>query len=131
MFKAQDIMITDVITVRADTPIYEAMKILVENSISGLPVVDKNMVLVGIITEKDMLCLLVEGDIERRQTVGDYMNKKVVCFRSDDDILSICDFFTKSSFRRFPIIKDGKMAGIVSRRDIIKLILKLRPTKEK
>ena len=126
MFKAKDIMVTDVITVTTDTPIYEAMRLLAMKGISGLPVIDNNMNLTGIISEKDVLHILVDGDIKTKQTVSDYMNRKVASFSQDDDVLDICDFFIKSTFRRVPIVTDGKLAGIISRHDIIKLILKLR-----
>lgn len=126
MFKAKDIMSTDVITVTTDTPIYEAMRVLAVKGISGLPVIDSNMNLAGIISEKDMLHILIDGDIQTKQTVADYMNRKVASFDQDDDVLDICDFFIKSTFRRVPIVADGKLAGIISRHDIIKLILKLR-----
>jgi CBS domain-containing protein len=126
MFKAKDIMSKDVITVTIDTPIYEAMRILAVKGISGLPVIDDKMNLAGIISEKDMLHILVDGDIQTKQTVSDYMNRKVASFGPDDDVLDICDFFIKSTFRRVPIVADGKLAGIISRHDIIKLILRLR-----
>ena len=126
MFKAKDIMVTDVITVTTDTPIYEAMRLLAMKGISGLPVIDNNMNLTGIISEKDVLHILVDGDIKTKQTVSDYMNRKVASFGQEDDVLDICDFFIKSTFRRVPIVTDGKLVGIISRHDIIKLILKLR-----
>jgi CBS domain-containing protein len=126
MFKARDIMSKDVIAVTTETPIYEAMRILAVKGISGLPVIDNNMNLTGIISEKDMLQILVDGDIQTKQTVSDYMNRKVASFGPDDDVLDICDFFIKSTFRRVPIVTDGKLSGIISRHDIIKLILKLR-----
>jgi CBS domain-containing protein len=126
MFRAKDIMSSDVITVTTDTPIYEAMRLLAVKGISGLPVVDNSMNLAGIISEKDMLHILIDGDIQTKQTVSDYMNRKVASFSQDDDVLDICDFFIKSTFRRVPIVQDGKLTGIISRHDIIKLILKLR-----
>ena len=51
MLKARDIMNTNVVSVKKDTPIFEAVKLLVENNISGLPVVEDDMTLVGILSE--------------------------------------------------------------------------------
>ncbi len=53
MLRARDVMSTNVISVKKDAPIFEAVKLLVENNISGLPVVEDDMTLVGILSEKD------------------------------------------------------------------------------
>jgi len=57
MIRAKDIMSTNVISVKKDDPIFEAVKLLVENNISGLPVVDDDMILTGILSEKDVVDL--------------------------------------------------------------------------
>ncbi len=134
MFDITDIMKADVITVKKDTPIYEAMERLVENNITGLPVVDDNMALVGIVTEKDMLRLLVDLDIlkleseldESSTCVAKYMTEEVVSFSPEDSLLEICDCLLEKNFRRIPIVSDGKLVGILSRKDIIGHMLKLR-----
>ena len=134
MFEITDIMKTDVITVKKDTPIYEAMERLVEHNITGLPVVDDNMALVGIVTEKDMLRLIVdldvlkwESDLDESSTcVEKYMTKEVVNFAPEDSLLEICDCLLKKKFRRIPIVSDGKLVGILSRKDIIAYMLELR-----
>ncbi len=134
MFDITDIMKTDVITVKKDTPIYEAMQQLVENNITGLPVVDDNMALVGIVTEKDMLRLIVDLDIlklvseldESSTSVAKYMTEEVVSFSPEDSLLEICDCLLEKNFRRIPIVSDGKLVGILSRKDIIGHMLELR-----
>ena len=134
MFEITDIMKTDVVTVKKDTPIYEAMERLVEHNITGLPVVDDNMALVGIVTEKDMLRLIVdldvlkwESDLDESSTcVEKYMTKEVVSFAPEDSLLEICDCLLKKKFRRIPIVSDGKLIGILSRKDIIGYMLDLR-----
>ena len=134
MFEITDIMKTDVVTVKKDMPIYEAMERLVEHNITGLPVVDDNMALVGIVTEKDMLRIIVdldvlkwESDLDESSTcVEKYMTKEVVNFAPEDSLLEICDCLLKKKFRRIPIVSDGKLVGILSRKDIIGYMLKLR-----
>ena len=134
MFEITDIMKTDVITVKKDTPIYEAMERLVENNITGLPVVDDNMVLVGIVTEKDMLRLVVELDMLKLESeldegstcVEKYMTEDVVSFSPEDSLLEICDCLLESNFRRIPIVSNGKLVGILSRKDIIGYMLEVR-----
>jgi len=125
LFKVKDIMSKDVITVKPTTPILEAVKILVEQNISGLPVVSDDMQLLGIVTEKDLLNLLYNPSNEY-QSVSDLMSEDVICFNENDDLIKVCERLLKSSFRRVPILAKGKLVGVVSRRDLIKFILKVR-----
>ena len=125
IFKAKKIMTTDVAYVKKDTPIYEAMRILIERNITGLPVVNDDMSLAGIISEKDVLRLLY--DIEDKPgNVEDFMTKGTVSFNEEDSVIDIAECFIKNNFRRVVITSGGKLAGIVSRKDIIKTILHLR-----
>jgi CBS domain-containing protein len=125
MSKAQTIMKTDLMTVNTNTPIYEAIATLVQNNITGLPVVNDDMTLAGIITEKDVLKLLY--DIEDKPgTVEDFMTQKVVSFDCKDDLIDVSDSFKKGDFRRVPILEHGKLVGIISRKDVIAHIAKLR-----
>jgi CBS domain-containing protein len=126
MFKLDTLMVKEVLTVYPETNIYTAMRVLLDNRISGLPVIDKDMNLVGIISEKDMLRLLI-GDEDRKDgTVEQFMTKQVKAFSPDDSAVDLCEFFMSSPVRRVPITRDGKLAGVVSRRDILKLIMKLQ-----
>ncbi len=130
MVKAKDIMKKDVITVKRNTPIQEAIKILVDNKITGLPVVNDDMTLVGIISEKDILrilanmdLLMVLDDIKKSDvTVEDFMTKDVVAFEQYDTLSDVCDCLIKKNFRRVPILSDGEVVGIISRRDLVKYI---------
>jgi CBS domain-containing protein len=125
MFKAKDIMKTDLITVNRHTPIHEAISILVENNITGLPVVDDDMSLAGIISEKDMLGLLYNIE-DKPGNVEDFMTKQVMFFDQEDSLIDITESFIEENFRRVPIVTEGKLVGIISRKDIIAYILKLR-----
>lgn len=124
-------MQTDVITVKNQTSISEAIQVLVDNNISGLPVVDDDMTLVGIITEKDILkampdletLMLSDNEQDNSYKVEDFMTKDVVSFDLKEDLIAICECLTKSSFRRVPIVSEGKLVGIISRKDLIKYIL--------
>jgi CBS domain-containing protein len=122
MNEIKAIMTTDIITVGQRTPIYDALEILLENDITGLPVVNDDMTLVGIITEKDILKLLsvLEDD---SATVEDFMAKEVISFDEQEDLIAVCECLINNDFRRVPILKDGKLTGIISRKDIIKYIL--------
>lgn len=126
MFEVSKIMNRDVVSVNSHTHVYDAMNLLIENRISGLPVVDDENNLIGIISEKDMLGLLVEREISKDQLVGDFMTRNVKTFAPEDSIIDISEFFISSHVRRVPIVKEGKLAGVISRADIIKLIVELR-----
>ena len=130
MLKAKDIMKKKVITVKRDTSIQEAIRILVDNNITGLPVVNDDMTLAGIISEKDVLrflsdldLLMLLEDIKKSDaTVEDFMTKKVVAFDRDDTVSDVCDCLVKKNFRRVPILSEGEVVGIISRKDLIKYI---------
>ncbi len=122
MFDTKTVMTTDVITVKRHTPIGRVVEILVDNDITGLPVVNDDMTLAGIISEKDVLSLLVDLEDESAK-VEDFMTKEVVSFEQNEDLIAICECLVENNFRRVPIVADGKLVGIVSRRDIIKNIL--------
>ena len=126
MLRARDVMSKDVISVKNETPILEAIKILVENHISGLPVVKDDMTLTGILSEKDAIVLFYESDEAENKTVSDYMTSPAVCFEEGEALLNVCDFLAKNIFRRVPITLNGKLVGIISIRDVLKSILQLR-----
>ena len=125
MFKAKDIMKGDVITVTRQTPIYEAIRILVEGNVTGLPVVDDELQIVGIVTEKDVLALLYNIE-DRMGKVEDFMTEEVVCFDENDSLIGITECLIGSHIRRVPITSQGRLVGVISRKDIIAYILKLR-----
>ena len=121
MHETRTIMSTDVVSVRRDAPIYEAIELLVAKDITGIPVVNDDGTLAGIVTEKDILSLL--GDVRfATGTVEQYMTRDVVAFDVEEDFIAICECLMKNHFRRVPILSDGKLVGIVSRHDIIKYI---------
>ena len=126
MLRAKDVMSKDVISVKNETPILEAIKILVENHISGLPVVKDDMTLMGILSEKDAIVLFYESDEADNKTVSDYMTSPAVCFEEGEALLNVCDFLAKNIFRRVPITSNGKLVGIISVRDVLKSVLQLR-----
>jgi len=164
-FKVSNIMRTEVISVRKDTPIGEAIREMIVNNITGMPVINDRMTLLGIISEKDLLKLLYDyennllndklsgdeydaeayneknelmetcsyllKDISKRElldllyecgtssVVGDFMTEEVVSLNVDDDLAKVCKCFMKHSFRRVPITSQGKLVGIISRKDIL------------
>ena len=121
---AEEFMTKKVVSVKKDTPIYEALELLRTNDISGMPVIEDDMTLAGIITEKDVLGLLyAEGD-DQNKTVDFFMTQPAVSFRVDESLKNVCDFLIVKHFRRVPVVSTkGKLVGIISRPDIINYII--------
>jgi CBS domain-containing protein len=127
MLKVEDVMIRDVISVKQDTPIYEAMALMRKHNITGMPVIDDDMTLVGVITEKDVLRLFCGDEEDNNKTVGFFMTRPAVSYRVDESLQSVCDFMMVNYFRRVPVVsKKGKLVGIISRPDIIDYIIEQR-----
>ncbi len=126
MLRARDVMSRNVISVQKDTSILEAVKLLVENNISGLPVVEDDMTLVGILSEKDVVELFYDSEQAENKTVEDYMTYPAVYFEDNNALLNICDFLVKNIFRRVPVTSNGKLVGIISIQDILNTVLQLR-----
>lgn len=126
MLPVKSIMTADVISVVPTTPIYEALNLLAANKISGIPVVNSEDHVVGVLSEKDVLRILVDKKLDVKSTVDDYMSRNIVCFTEEDSAIEVCKFFIRSNIRRVPIVREKKLVGIVSRADIIPLILEAK-----
>ena len=123
MLKAKDLMTKEVITVNEEMSVVNLAKILCENKISGVPVVDKDKKLVGVVTEKDLVNIIFSGNV-RNTKVGDIMSRNIIKFTPDTDIDKIALAISEKNVRRVIIVDDkDKVVGIVSRRDIIKMLI--------
>jgi len=125
MCRAKDIMTSEVICVRKDTPILEAIQIMVNNNITGVPVVEEDMTLIGMLSEQDVLRLFHTHEEEKNRTAGEFMTQPAVFFEENDRMLDICYRLRDYSIRRVPVTSDGKVTGIISRADILKRIMQL------
>ncbi len=118
MITAKDVMIPWVVTTTRQTPVYKAIDLMLENKVSGLPVVDDDRVLVGFISERDILQVyntkIQLGDM----TVKDLMATPAISFDKDDTLDDIWACLLRNNFRRVPVTSSGKIVGIVSRLDI-------------
>ena len=126
MLKAKDIMTTQVITATKDTPILEALELLAKNNITGIPVVEDEMTLVGILTEKDVLRLFYTNDDLTKETVNSFMTQPAVYFDENEALGDVCECLMNYFLRRVPVTSNGKVVGIISRPDIIEYILQQR-----
>ncbi len=118
MITAKDVMIPWVVTTTRQTPVYKAIDLMLENKVSGLPVVDDDRVLVGFISERDILQVyntkIQLGDM----TVKDLMATPAISFDKDDTLDDIWACLLRNNFRRVPVTSSGRIVGIVSRLDI-------------
>ena len=126
MLRAKDIMTEEVISVKKDVPIFEAVELLTKNEITGVPVVEDDMTLVGILTEKDVLKLFYASKDVENETVNDFMTQPAVHFDENESLPDVCGCLMKNLFRRVPVTSKGKVVGIVSRPDILEYILRLK-----
>lgn len=127
---ASEYMVCDLITFREEQPIHEVINTLLERKISGAPVVNRKGDLVGIISEKDCLRVLLDDAYYNNplfdRKVKDYMNESVITVEADTDIICVAKAFIESNFRRYPVVdRSGKLVGQISRRDVLKASLKL------
>lgn len=147
--QAKDIMTRDVISVGPDDKIEEVVRILLDNKISGLPVIDEDGYLLGVVTEKDLMIRASElklpfyvtlfdsiiflanpirfNEEVRRYTatqVKDAMSDKVVVVEEDTPIAKIVEIMRGKEVNRVPVVRKGKLVGIITRNDILKALVK-------
>ncbi len=121
--KAADIMTATVLTVKKDMMLTDVIALLLRWHISGLPVVDDDDNLIGIVSEIDLVNLAFDGNA-RDTTVEEVMTTSVVSFGPNALLAEMASCFSKQRLRRVPIVGNGKVVGIVSRRDILREMLR-------
>ncbi len=119
---ARDFMVRDLVTLAPDTDVFEAIGHLLKNSISGAPVVDGERKYLGVFSEKTSMKVLIDAAYEQVPST------KVAAFANTDfrrviseetDLLSCAQMFLDTPYRRLPVLRDGKLVGQVSRRDVL------------
>lgn len=137
----RDVMTSTVITIKRDADLHEAARLLSENKISGMPVVDDNNRVIGVVSEADVLILAgmkkehTFKDILRNilgepvpakkggNKVKDVMGFPPITSKADDDIGEVAKILDDRRIKRLPVVDDdGKLIGIISRADIVKAI---------
>ena len=119
---AQDIMARSEATLSPDTDIYVAMKQLLKRKLTGAPVVDEKHSLIGMLTERDCLKVLVGGALDGLPsgTVRDYMTSPAESIAPTASLYDIVHMFLTRSYRKFPVVdRSGTVVGQVSRRDAL------------
>lgn len=134
--KARQIMTTPVVTVAAMTPLGEIARVLVRHRISGVPVVGESGELLGIVTEADLVVLEAPPAPKRRwpfarpraqkerRTAADVMTKDVITVSEDALVSEIAAVMVRRGVKRVPVVAAGKVVGIVSRRELIAILMR-------
>jgi len=141
--KAQDVMVHDVLTVKPETNVTDAIKILSEHDISALPVIDAKGDLVGILSEADLLPRAEDDEHRHRwwveallpasklaqefskahgQKVSEVMSTHLVTASEDTPVSEVAALLERHRIKRVPIVANGKLVGIVSRSNLIQAL---------
>jgi CBS domain-containing protein len=148
--KAKEIMSQNVITIGKDTTIEEIAHLFIEKNISGVPVVDRENKVIGMVTQKDLLYKDVEphfppvleilggliflGGVkhyneELKKLVAtkaeDIMTAKVISIDEEEDVERVAELMVEKDINRIPVLRDGKLVGIIGRSDMVKYIAKM------
>ncbi|SER01045.1 CBS domain-containing protein [Lentzea xinjiangensis] len=133
--RTRDVMTTDVVVVGPDTPARDAARLLAERGFTALPVVDASGALVGVVTEAELLRnrlpqdprWLVHGEpVEARRppadAVAQVMTTPPVAVDPNTDLAEVAGLMLEQGVRSVPVVRDGRLAGIVTRRDMLRSI---------
>lgn len=116
-----DVMKTDLVTLTPGTEIVRAMATLLETGVSGACVLDQEGELVGVLSKRDCLKAALSASYYRQWggTVADYMSPDPQTLDANLDLVSACETMIVSSYRRFPVLRQGRFVGQISRTDLL------------
>jgi CBS domain-containing protein len=139
-----DFMTTEVVTIRSDSPVRDAARLMLERKISGLPVVDASNHVVGIVTEHDLLrrradepgakpphwlqlmiepaAITNESVRSQEAKVEEVMTRDPLTIMRETPIEEACRLITKRGVKRLPVVRDGRLVGIVARADLVRAL---------
>jgi len=120
--KAREIMTVKLVTLKPRMDVFDAIGILLENQISGAPVIDDDGIFLGVFSERSSLQALVTRNYHNSPSaqVGQFMDADARTISEDTPILDIGHIFLVDPLRRLPVLEDGKLVGQISRRDVMK-----------
>ena len=117
MITARKIMTKKVVSTRPSCKVEEVTRVLYFHNISGLPVVDEEQHVVGMTTEADIL-----GRTTGQDTVKDIMSSPAMTVTEDTPLDEIAALLTEKKIKRVPVVRDGKLVGVVSRADVVRAL---------
>ena len=112
----------DVLAIAPEATLFEAARVLTLNRIGALLVRDPKGALSGIVSERDIVRAIAEdGASALALTVGERMTKDVATCEENDTIAEIMETMTRCRFRHMPVVDNGRIAGIISIGDVVKI----------
>ncbi len=120
----KDYMARNLVTLQPDNEVLHAVHTLVEHNISGAPVVDKDGKLVGMLTEKDCMRVILEAAYysEYGGLVSEYMSSDVETINAEDSIVEVAERFLNKRYHRYPVMDNNRLVGQISRGDVIRAL---------
>lgn len=116
----REIMKKDVVSLRVNDNISNAIKTMIERNIGGIPIVDDDNVVVGIVSERDFVKMV--ADIITSKSIKEYMSNKVVTASPDISVGEATRTMIEKGFRRIPIVKEDVLLGIVTASDVMRYL---------
>lgn len=127
--RVQEFMTTDVVTATPDEPAWTAGEEMVRLEISGLPVVDAERQIVGVLSQIDLIRALRRGLDLRTTPVERLMQPYTKFVTPETDIDTAIDIMDQWQIHRLPVCRDGRLVGIITRGDVLRILLfATRPT---
>lgn len=129
----RDYMTGELVTFHPETDVLDAMHELLEHGISGAPVIDDHGDLVGMLSEFDCLKIALHAGYHGHWggPVSDYMTRGTETVDAEMSIIDLAQRFLDSGYRRYPVIKDHRLVGQISRRDALRALSRLAVTMER
>lgn len=134
--KAADVMTSPVITIPELTPVPVAAALLAAHGFTAAPVVDSRQRMVGIVTESDLVRGRIAPEwattesVPAAATVSGVMTPDPLSAGPEDDLAEVVWLMQDGSVRSVPVVRDGKLVGIVTRRDVLRVIARGEMTSE-
>jgi CBS domain-containing protein len=119
-----DFMVGDPFTVSPETEIRRVVQLLIEHDLSGALVTDEAGDVVGVITERDCIAVAAEAGYYGHWggPVSRFMSSPVESVTASDSLVDVATRMVQSPYRRFPVIDDGRLVGLISRREVLRAI---------
>lgn len=121
MLTARSIMTDNLLTISPESSIQEAIETLLSQGISGLPVTDQAGHLVGIVTEFAMLAIAYDHKV-LEDSIAQHMTTDVLTVETNDPINKVADLCLVHRVRRVPVLENGRLVGLISRRDVLRAL---------
>ncbi len=120
----KDYMTGKLVTFSPETDVLDAIHELVRHRIAGAPVVDDNGNLIGMLSELDCLKVALTAGYhgEYGGPVSEFMTPNPKTVEADMSIVDLAERFLESRFRRYPVVKDNRLVGQISRRDVLRAL---------